>query len=1067
MRFINKIVAVILIFSLVFTSKEFVTFAESESSVSTQNVDATIVNFEESKANTETTETNIIKEEIENNESTVHLTDEPIDEGPKTIEESEETSEYAEEPEEDEGTTSEEMTSEEETSEELTSEEATSEKVTTEIDETTTDTVSIEETSTNELTAVETTIDKKKILEAIAAETQAPLFGSDPKFRFAYFNEDMSVGLYTFDYAGFSVIPDSVTIAANELGALVYPDKRYNGAVDLGYENYNISWLENNYTWDSEIYTENPMSLSDAYRNWCSSTSPIEDELFCANYAKLSEMTIVQNTIDTEYYMGENFNPDGLRIDVKFANDATDTIEYSDSTRDHFKFYDNDTGDEYTTSTIVNANFTLKIVYGDVEHGSDAISTVSATIDIIALDPSADKGFKVYCQKLDETIECIDYVDGASSEEFTDSIRQFINSEDVASDLVAYQGCYFLNTYTGIDYVPYRTWNDTDVFSFEADFQNKVQEWIDGGKADNKSVGIILQKRQYGDERGNLYIWHFDANATIIKDTFTEIVRMEDFDAFIQELNDSIPSQYNSITGYYKDAWIDYQFYRPDRRPTEEYSGFRDLLISWKTNPSSFSFSDSRKICIAYERKTPESISVSTPPNKVNYQTGDHFDPEGLVITASYPGDINDEVPCDEFREYLFTFDPTTDAELNAANDKINITCCNKSVDLPIYVEPEVASISICNRVKYDNYSVGEKLDASGLSITVYYVGANSRVIEYNTDTASAFSFDPALDHTFEATDVGEKTFTITYGGKQNTFNVNVLENNKFVVHYDVNGVIHSEILEASMSEIESALDAALQSGYTGFYEISASGFCDSKKKYNNTTEQTMTKDQVLEMYDSFVGDNSKFIGAAVHTPAPTPTPTPTPPYNPGGGGGSSGGGGGGGSTVGPMNNQTVLPSQQPIQNEQLNTTNSIPQNSLMSHALLAVTLLSIPENEDIPKTNVIDAYGNTGFGKWLSIPGTKIWYFLAGDMAVNGALGTSGFLADGLYNLSWGTSSGWYSFDAGGVMQTGWKDINGKKYYFEPDVNNARFGMATVGSKMINGKAYNFDANGALITNS
>ena len=93
-------------------------------------------------------------------------------------------------------------------------------------------------------------------------------------------------------------------------------------------------------------------------------------------------------------------------------------------------------------------------------------------------------------------------------------------------------------------------------------------------------------------------------------------------------------------------------------------SQVRDLLISWKTNPGSFSFSDSRKICIAYERKIPNSISVFIKPTKVNYQVGDCFDKEGLVILAHYPGNINDEIPCDQFRDYLFTFEPTTDTEL-------------------------------------------------------------------------------------------------------------------------------------------------------------------------------------------------------------------------------------------------------------------------------------------------------------------------------------------------------------------------------------------------------------------
>ena len=48
--------------------------------------------------------------------------------------------------------------------------------------------------------------------------------------------------------------------------------------------------------------------------------------------------------------------------------------------------------------------------------------------------------------------------------------------------------------------------------------------------------------------------------------------------------------------------------------------------------------------------------------------------------------------------------------------------------------------------------------------------------------------------------------------------------------------------------------------------------------------------------------------------------------------------------------------------------------------------------------------------------------------------------------------------------MQTGWQEINGKRYYFEPNANEASFGMTVVGTKTIDGKSYNFDTNGVLI---
>jgi hypothetical protein len=187
---------------------------------------------------------------------------------------------------------------------------------------------------------------------------------------------------------------------------------------------------------------------------------------------------------------------------------------------------------------------------------------------------------------------------------------------------------------------------------------------------------------------------------------------------------------------------------------------------------------------------------------------------------------------------------------------------------------------------------------------------------------------------------------------------------------------------------------------------------------------------------------------------------TPYDPSDSGGGSDSSS------PTVGPMGDLTKNPlyQQQLLQQVQINSTNNIPQNNLIANVELAMTLLSSSENANIPMSNVVDAYGNTGFGKWQKVPGTATWYFLAGDLSANGTLGTAGFVANGLYNLSWAGTNGWYSFSSTGVMQTGWQQINGRLYYFEPNQNDTNYGKASVGSRTINGQVYNFDNNGALV---
>lgn len=75
-----------------------------------------------------------------------------------------------------------------------------------------------------------------------------------------------------------------------------------------------------------------------------------------------------------------------------------------------------------------------------------------------------------------------------------------------------------------------------------------------------------------------------------------------------------------------------------------------------------------------------ESITVKTAPTKVTYEAGEHFDPTGLVITATYSD--HDGVKADKTVDIAysnataedFTFSPTTSAALATNNTSVSIT---------------------------------------------------------------------------------------------------------------------------------------------------------------------------------------------------------------------------------------------------------------------------------------------------------------------------------------------------------------------------------------------------------
>lgn len=76
----------------------------------------------------------------------------------------------------------------------------------------------------------------------------------------------------------------------------------------------------------------------------------------------------------------------------------------------------------------------------------------------------------------------------------------------------------------------------------------------------------------------------------------------------------------------------------------------------------------------------------------------------------------------------------------------------------------------------------------------------------------------------------------------------------------------------------------------------------------------------------------------------------------------------------------------------------------------------------------------------------------------INGAnysFDANGIMRTGWFQDDWGD---WYYAESNGVLVTGWKQIKGVWYYFHPDYFNMYYGWNT-----INGKEYYFTANGAL----
>ena len=84
--------------------------------------------------------------------------------------------------------------------------------------------------------------------------------------------------------------------------------------------------------------------------------------------------------------------------------------------------------------------------------------------------------------------------------------------------------------------------------------------------------------------------------------------------------------------------------------------------------------------------KTLESIEVKTAPAKLEYTVGDTFDPTGLVITAIYDDESEEDIEY-EGNEEEFSFSPSLSTQLTTDYTSITISYSGKSCEQDISVE--------------------------------------------------------------------------------------------------------------------------------------------------------------------------------------------------------------------------------------------------------------------------------------------------------------------------------------------------------------------------------------------
>ena len=169
-------------------------------------------------------------------------------------------------------------------------------------------------------------------------------------------------------------------------------------------------------------------------------------------------------------------------------------------------------------------------------------------------------------------------------------------------------------------------------------------------------------------------------------------------------------------------------------------------------------------ISVTVEAPAVTSISVETLPYKTVYTAGDQLDASGLSIRVNQANGSSNVLTDTSF----FGLYPT---QLNAAGvQNVEVGYQGLTCIFQVTVQPAeevidgIGVLTLPNRL---NYTVGDVLDTSGLSLRVY---TNNGYRDVSED----FTCDPMV---FDM--AGTQTVTVSYGGKTCTFALEIQEQEK------------------------------------------------------------------------------------------------------------------------------------------------------------------------------------------------------------------------------------------------------------------------------------------------
>ena len=156
-----------------------------------------------------------------------------------------------------------------------------------------------------------------------------------------------------------------------------------------------------------------------------------------------------------------------------------------------------------------------------------------------------------------------------------------------------------------------------------------------------------------------------------------------------------------------------------------------------------------------------EKIEVKKAPDKTTYIKGEALDLSGGIITVSYEDKTTADIPMTSNDVKISGFDSD-----ETGNQAVTVTYQGKQTTFNVTVKNDIEKIEVKKTPDKTTYIKGESLDLTGGIITVSYEDKTTDNIPMTSSNVKVSGYN--------SSQVGNQTITVTYQGRQTTFEVTV-----------------------------------------------------------------------------------------------------------------------------------------------------------------------------------------------------------------------------------------------------------------------------------------------------